>query len=110
MRGALDIDSARTGIGRDIQEFADAGVFGWAVLVLVFTLPAISLALLICRRWLAVIPLLISLALPSVWFLYYATDWWSNPGQGAWVPAFLLVLLGWFVVCAEIWRVRRRRL
>lgn len=50
---------------------------------MVFALPVMSIALLVRRRWLAIFPLLISFALFSVWFLYYATDWWSHPGQGA---------------------------
>jgi hypothetical protein len=105
---ALDVASARAGIGKDIRVFAESGVFGWVVLTVVFALPLISMALLLRRRWLAMMPLLISLAIFSVWFLYYATNWWSNPGQGAWAPAFLLVFLGWLVVCAEIWRGRGR--
>lgn len=107
-RAALALDAARAGIGRDIQEVAEAGVLGWVVLGLVLALPVVSLALLVLRRWLAVIPVTISLSLLSVWFLYYATDWWSNPGQSASAPAFLLILLGWLIVCVEIWRARRR--
>ncbi len=45
-------------------------------------------------------------ALFCLWFAYYATDWWSNPGQGAWAPAFMLVLLGWLLVVVEARRVR----
>ena len=76
---------------------------------MIFALPMMSMALLVRRRWLAMIPLLISLALFSVWFLYYATDWWSNPGKGTWAPAFMLVLLGWLLVIVEARRLRRQR-
>jgi hypothetical protein len=41
-----------------------------------------------------------------VWVLYYATERWSNPGQGAWMPAFGVVLLGWLVL---IFAFARRR-
>ena len=104
----LDFASARSGIGKDIRAFAD-GPFGWVVLTMVFALPVMSMALLLRRRWLALFPLSFSLALFSVWFLYYATEWWSNPGQGAWAPAFMLVLLGWLLVIVEARRLRRRR-
>jgi len=103
---ALDFESARTGIGKDIRVFAESGVFGWVALSVVFSLPAVSVVLLLRRRWLAVIPLALSLVLFSLWFAYYATDWWSNPGQGAWAPAFMLVLLGRFLVVVEARRVR----
>jgi hypothetical protein len=72
----------------------------------VFALPVMSTSLLLRRRWPAMIPMLISLAIFSVWFLYYATEWWSNPGQGVWAPAFMLVLLGWLLVIVEARRVR----
>lgn len=103
---ALDFESARAGIGRDIRVFAESGVFGWVVLSVVFCLPMVSVALLLRRRWLAAIPLSLWIALFCVWFAYYATDWWSNPGQGAWAPAFMLVLLGWLLVFVEARRVR----
>ncbi len=85
---------------------AESGVFGWVILSVLFSLPVVSVTLLLRRRWVALIPLLLSLALFSLWFAYYATDWWSNPGQGAWAPAFMLVLLGWLLVIVEARRVR----
>lgn len=103
---AFDVASARSGIGKDIRVFAESGIFGWVVLATMFALPVMSMALLLRRRWLAMMPLLMSLAIFSVWFLYYATDWWSNPGQGAWAPAFMLVLLGWILVIVEARRLR----
>ena len=106
---ALDIVAGRSGIARDVQEVANEGWVGWIVLAAVFALPVVSLVLLTRRRWLALLPLCVSVALGSTWFLYYATDWWSNPGQGAWVPALTLVLLGWFVIWVEIWRARREQ-
>lgn len=107
LAAALDIAAGRSGIARDVREVADEGWVGWVVLVAVFGLPVVSLVLVTCRRWLALLPLAVSVALSSTWFLYYATDWWSNPGQGAWAPALALVLLGWSVVWIELWRARR---
>ena len=109
LAAARDIAAAWAGIARDVREVADEGWLGWLVLVIVFALPVMSLVLLTRRRWLALLPLCISVALFAEWFLYYATEWWSNPGQGAWIPALTLVLLGWFVVCVEIWRTRREQ-
>jgi hypothetical protein len=109
LAAALDITAGRLGIARDVREVADEGWLGWLVLVGVFLLPVASLLLLTRRRWLAGLPLCVSVALGSAWFLYYATDWWSNPGQGAWVPALTLVLLAWFVLWVEIWRARREQ-
>ena len=50
------------------------------------------------RRCLALAPLGISLVLFLLWVLYYATDWWSNPGQGGWPPANALFVLGWMLL------------
>jgi hypothetical protein len=104
---ALDVAAARSGIGKDIRAFVESGVFGWIVLAVVFALPVVSVVLLLRRRWLAAIPLSISLAIFSLWFLYYATDWWANPGQGAWASTFALVLVGWFLALVEARRLRK---
>ena len=97
---ALDFAAARSGIGRDVSEFAGAGAFGWAVLSLVFGLPIAALALLVLRRWLALVPMLESVGLFSLWFLYYATGWLPNQEQGVWMPAVGLVVIGWLFVLA----------
>jgi hypothetical protein len=101
----VDFGAGLAGIERDLREFL-AFPAGIPIVVLTVALPLVSLALLIRRRRLALVPLLISVALLAEWFLYYATDWWSNPGQGAWAPAFLLVLVGWLLVIAEVRRLR----
>ncbi len=93
----MDIGAGWAGIERDVRDFLSEPV-GIPILLLTFALPFASLALAVRRHWLAVGPLLISGALLAEWFLYYATDWWSNPGQGVWLPAFLLVLAGWAIV------------
>jgi hypothetical protein len=35
-----------------------------------------------------------------LWALYYATDWFANPGQAIWIPAFGLVLMAWGLLTA----------
>jgi hypothetical protein len=69
------------------------------ILALIAGLPVGSvLALVLRRRLLALAPLGISLVLFVLWVLYYATDWWSNPGQGGWLPANALFVLGWILL------------
>lgn len=95
---AVDFGNALWGIERDISELRTAGAFGWIVLGLTFGLPIASLIVLVFRsRW-ALIPLAISAALFTLWCLYYATAWFANPGQGAWAPAMLGVLVGWAIL------------
>ena len=106
----FDLAAARSGISRDVREVAEEGVLGWAALIVVFALPVASMLLLACRRWLALLPLAISVSVLAEWFLYYATDWWSNQGQGVWLPAMAVVLLGWFLVAVELWRMDRQQL
>jgi len=106
----FDLAAARSGISRDIREVAEEGVLGWAALIVVFALPVASALLLAFRRWLALLPLVISFSVLAEWFLYYATDWWSNQGQGVWLPAMAVVLLGWFLVAMELWRIGRGQL
>jgi hypothetical protein len=106
LTSALDLEAARSGISRDIDELVSEGVIGWTILVVGAGLPVVSLLALLLRRWLALIPLAISAAVFAVWVLYYATERWSNPGQGAWMPAFGVVLLGWLVL---IFAFARRR-
>ncbi|MDQ2981578.1 MAG: hypothetical protein M3R26_04550 [Actinomycetota bacterium] len=107
MLTGLDVEKARWGIGRDLDELDAAGLFGWLMVAGTFGLPLISLALLLARRWLAVVPLAISGGLFAVWFLYYATDWWSNPGMNGAAQAGLVLLLGWAIVIDELRRPRR---
>jgi hypothetical protein len=61
------------------------------------------------RSWLALVPLAISGGLFALWVLYYATDWFANPGQGAWMPVFLAVLLAWGVLVAALHQAWRHR-
>ena len=91
------------GISRDVGEFLDAPVMG-VLLAVAVALPLVSVWLVLRRRWLGVVPLAVSITVFGAWFLYYATDWWSNPGQGVWLPAFVLVLAGWALALAALRR------
>lgn len=71
-------------------------------------LPIASVLVLLLRSMLALVPLAISAFVFGLWFLYYATDWFSNPGQGAWMPVFLLVLFGWSLLVAAAFRPWKR--
>lgn len=101
----MDFAAGWDGIARDVGELLSDPVLT-VVLVLTLALPVASAVLVAARRWLALAPLGLAGGLFAVWFLYYATDWWSNPGQGAWVPAFLLVLVGWVLVGVAARRLR----
>jgi CHASE2 domain-containing sensor protein len=98
----LDLAAAKWGISRDLDELASGGPIGMTILTVSASLPVLSLVALLRKRWMALVPLALSLGLFVVWGLYYATDWWANQGQGAWVPAFVFVLLGWLVLLAAI--------
>lgn len=95
----LDLAEAKWGIARDLDELTLYGPVGFFILAAIVGLPLGSiLVLLIRRRRLALIPLGISAVLFVLWALYYATDWWSNPGQGGWPPANALFALGWLLL------------
>jgi hypothetical protein len=107
---SIDIGAGLSGIANDMRVLAQDGAFGWTILIVVLALPVASVLLLARRRWIALFSVVISFSVLATWLLYYATDWWSNPGQGAWLPAVALVLLGWVVVAVELWRMRREPL
>jgi hypothetical protein len=62
---AADLNAAADGISRDIDELLTAGWFGAIVLTVIFGLPVASLLAMLAQRWLAVVPLTISLASAS---------------------------------------------
>lgn len=82
------------------------GALGWTFLVLLIALPVASLIFVLARRWIALIPLLGSMALFAAWFLYYATEWLPPVSGGAVSLVFILVLAGWglLVVAAVVGR------
>jgi hypothetical protein len=106
----LDFGEARWGISRDLEGLRSAGAFGWTLITVSLALPVFALVLVVfAKSWLALVPLTIAAGIFVLWFLYYATDWFTNPGQGAWMPTFLGVLAAWavlFVALRESWRRR----
>jgi hypothetical protein len=107
----MDVGNAWWGISRDLDELRSAGVFGWTLITVTLSLPTLAILLIVfARSWLALIPLAIAGGLFALWFLYYATDWVSNPGQGVWVPGFFSVLVGWAVIVAALHQAWSRRL
>ena len=95
-------------MGRDLAELWVDG-FGASLVVLFFTLPLASLILLLMRRWLALFPLAISLALFALWFFYYATDWFGPVSGGSGALVLAVVLVGWLGVWVAIFVPRMRR-
>lgn len=95
-------------MSRDLEAFTtEDGALGWTFLVLVFALPIASLILVLARRWVALVPLIGSLALFAAWLLYYATDWFPPVSGSATALVFIYVLAGWvFLGVASI--VKRR--
>jgi hypothetical protein len=109
---ALDIDAARFGIRRDLVELASSRMIGWVFLGLLFGLPLASVALLIARRWLASMPLAMSLLLFLTWFSYYASPHSTVTG-GAAAGVLMYLLVGWWVLFLAVirpwrWRPVRR--
>jgi len=95
----LDLAEAKWGISRDLEELTLNGPLGFVILAVIAGLPVGSILVLVLRRRrLALAPLGISIVLFLLWVLYYATDWWSNPGQGGWPPANALFVLGWILL------------
>jgi hypothetical protein len=95
----LDLAAAKWGISRDLRELTLYGPVGFVILAVIVGLPVGSILVLVLRRrLLALAPLAISLVLFLLWGLYYATNWWSNPGQGGWPPANALFVLGWILL------------
>ncbi len=95
---ALNLGRARWGLVRDLHELLGAGVIGWVVVASFVALPVAALVVAFTRRKLAFVAfgLWLSIALES--FLYYATDWWSNPGLGIFAVEASTVGLGWLIV------------
>ena len=89
-------------MSRDLEEITREGALGWTFLVLLFALPAASLIVVLARWWIAVIPLLGSLALLAGWFLYYATDWLPVVSGSAVGLVFFLVLAGWALLVVAV--------
>lgn len=96
-----EVASAISLMLRDLRSAGTAFPIGTVLVILTMALPVMSLLMAVRGCVYAWFAFAIAVALYGQWFLYYATDWWSNPGQGVWIPAALAVLLGWgFLVAA----------
>jgi len=96
---AFDFDAARYGIERDIDELLAEGWFGVIWLTITFGLPLVSLVALLARRWLALLPLALSIGLALSWVAYYATDWMGPPsGPGMFWLYSLITVTGWVIL------------
>jgi hypothetical protein len=103
----MDVGSGVDGIAKDVHILADESAFGWTLLVLSFGLPVAALFSLTRRRWVALLPLAMTSGVLTLWFLYYATSWFANPGQAAWMPTAFFVVVGWAIFVADAMHVRR---
>jgi hypothetical protein len=60
---------------------------------------------MLAQRWLAVVPLTISLGLGFLWAAYYATDWFGpQSGPGMLALYVLITLGGWSVLVLAVAR------
>lgn len=105
----MDWSAAWWGITRDFEELLEFGPVGWVIALVLLGLPVGSIIAAARGSLLAVIPLLISIGLGTGWVLYYATDWWTNPGVGGFVvPLLLATTAGWLILLVSVWRRRSR--
>ncbi len=77
---AMDIANALSAMWGDAAKLATFDWIGRVALISLVLLPAGSLALIFRGNRRGWAPLGISFAVVSVWFLYYATDWWGPVG------------------------------
>jgi len=97
-------------IWQDISGLAsEAGGFGWAIIAMVTCLPLAAAGAVAAGSRLALVPLLGSVSLWALWYVYYATDWLTNPGLMGVAYGFYLLLAGWAVLLVAIIRLRRAR-
>jgi hypothetical protein len=100
-----DLNAAVDGMSRDIDELFGAGWLGLIALTVIFGLPLASVLAILARRWLAVVPFTISLALGLLWAAYYATDWFGPKSGPEMLGLYLLLTLGgWSVLVMAITR------
>jgi len=92
----------------DIVELATYDWIGRTALVLFMLLPIVSLALVLRGSRSAWIPLGITAALTTVWFLYNATGWFGSVGGPVGFAVLALTVgAGWSVVVRQLVKDRR---
>lgn len=99
---AMDIANALSAMWGDAVKLATFDWIGRVALISLVLLPAGSLALIFRGNRRGWVPLGISFAVVSVWFLYYATDWWGPVGDpNAFWIAVLVLGVGWAVTVRQ---------
>jgi len=92
----------------DIVELATYDWIGRTALILFLLLPVVSLILVLRGNRPAWIPLGITIALITMWFLYNATDWLGSVGGPVGFAVLLLATgAGWFIVAWQLVKCRR---
>lgn len=98
----MDVSTAFELMARDMAELGSWFPVGTSVVVMALALPIASVVMV--RRghrtaWLAVAGACVIL---GEWFLYYATDWWPNTGQGTWVAIAAVAVVSWAILAAAL--------
>jgi len=92
----------------DIVELVSYDWIGRTVLILFLLLPLISLVLVVRGNRPAWIPLGITVALTTAWFLYNATDWLGSVGGPVGFGVLVLAVgAGWSIVVWQLVKDRR---
>lgn len=105
----MEISTAFDLMGRDIAELGSWFPVGTLVIVMTLALPVAALAMAVQGHRAAWLSVLVAVLVLGSWFLYYATDWWANPGQGSWVAMAAATVLGWAILAAALLSRRSRR-
>ncbi len=95
-------------ITRDLAELMGGGAIGWAILVFFASLPIAALLIWMQGGRLAILSLVMWIALLAGAVLYYATDWWSNPGLNGLGMGVLTAGVAWGVLVIAWWRLPSR--
>lgn len=104
----MDVAHAFEWMWNDIVELATLDWIGRTALILFLLLPVVSLMLVLRGNRPAWIPLGITIALTTVWFLHYATDWRGTVGGPVGFAVLLLAIgAGWFIVAWQLLKDRR---
>ncbi|NOX29632.1 MAG: hypothetical protein GXP35_06245 [Actinobacteria bacterium] len=99
----MDIAHALDAMWADVVELATFDWVGRSALIGFIALPLASLVLVLRGDRVGWIPLGISFAMVSVWFLYYATGWWGQVSGpvGFWL-AVLAFGIGWAIAIRQL--------
>lgn len=96
----MEISTAFELVGRDIAELGSWFPIGTLLVVMALALPPVALGMALRGYRAAWLSVLVAALIFGEWFLYYATDWWANPGLGSWVAVAGATVLGWGILTA----------